>query len=305
MRLKRLIDTSTIQAYQILSPTKLIKKLFPKKFTYSFRLRERGTCGSSSTLPFIACMSETVGYIFTYGSTVPKIGLKLPTDPISTYPVCLDQYFVSDKADDKKIDIVLACKANQNIMPLGFTDEVIIRGNSLTMFGIDKKSSLENSSTASQCFEKSVLRVVNEHIHTYKTLEEWMFKVVMACPTDKNGMVIKYPSAISANTLKPRKITKKDIFVGYDYRPSGITDNPSEKNYAYENTLIQHIEDAFQDGNTDIVVNNNYNNIVPRMTKYMKAHKIPFKTVTEGACIIIKYKNLRKISIEFDLLDFL
>ena len=195
MRLKRLIDTTTIQAYQIISPTKLVKRLFPKKFTYSFKIRERGTCGSSNTLPFIACMSETVGYIFTYSSTVPKIGVKLPTDPISTYPMCLDQYFVSNEGNSEEIDLVLMCKANQNTMPLGFTDEIVIRGNSLSMFGIEQKSSLEGSATASQRFEKVVLRTVNDHIRTYKTLEEWMFKIVMACPTDKNGMPVKYPSS--------------------------------------------------------------------------------------------------------------
>ena len=136
-------------------------------------------------------MSETVGYIFTYKSIVPKIGMKFPNDPISTYPVCLDQYFVSNEGNDKEIDLVLTCKANQNTMPLGFTDEIIIRGNSLSMFGIDKKSSLEESAVASQRFEKAVLRTINDHIRTYKTLEEWMFKIVMTCPTDKNGMTVK------------------------------------------------------------------------------------------------------------------
>lgn len=294
MKLRKIVNSDTIQAYQILSPSSLAKRMFSKKYTFCFRSGDKALYTSANALPFAACLPTTVGYIFTYQSKLPPmIGKMIPKDEISTFPLCLDQYFNygTDAKKDKPADLIMICKPeDRSIMPLTMTQDVIVRTNSSDLL-------------SKPDIQQAVLDVVNQNLEHFDSLERWMFTILTTCPLTKSDLPVKYQSTISQSDFTSKSknnVAKGTLFIGYDYRALD-----AKVTYEYENKLICAIEDAFQKRQAKLVIHNNYNFIVDRMKKQLKKQKLPFKDVITENAIIITYDTLSKLNMKFDLTDFM
>lgn len=293
MRLKKILDTSTLQGFQILQPDKEFKKLFPKKFIYSIKCADKQIVECSTTLPNIMLLPITRGYIFTYTASLPKeLGFDINSGfTNSTYPECLDQYFPSIDADnDKNVDLILKCnQKSKGTSPPCFVESMIIRSNSHELLKGD--------------ISKIVMKMINNNLSKFKNTQDWVKCVIDKCPMNEEDKPLNYPKIIDDKNLNG-KVRKKDMFIEYDYRPSSLYKSDN-MNYDYENKVIVAIEDAFEDPNMELEIRDNYGSIVPRMLKALKTQKLPYKYDKSKAVLKIKKKTLRELKMEYDLTDFI
>lgn len=284
MQLSKIIDTSTIQAYRILSPSTKFKKRFPKKFTFVFFINGRIINGNENAIPLIVKLPIVRGYIFTYAEKMPQLGFNLPVDiDNSTYPECLDQYFGKEG-----IDLVVKCKPKtSHIVPPSFTSDVIIRMNSKDLLGAKSMSS-------------SIMSILNEHLNSFKTTEDFFNFVINECPMDNEMNPISFPKRISNNSLSGT-VKKSDVFITYDYRPTNV----NEKSYDVENELITKLEDAFEPPNLKLTITDSYNGLSGRIKKELDKQRLAYKYNSSDKSITVSLRNLRKINMTYDLIDFI
>ena len=262
------------------------KKRFPKKFIYVISVNGKIVNANSDSLPLLFYLPITRGYIFTYLDKVDlNIGVNIPVDiDNSTYPECLDVYF----GGNPDIDLILKCKPKtSHIVSPAFSSEIIIRTNSHELMKMDSIS-------------KYVMGVVNGHLNSFKNVEEWVDYILTYCPLDNELNPIRFPKKIN-NIMMKVKVSKKDVFVSYDYRPMGV----SNKSYKEENELITAIEDAFESPSMKVVITDSYNGLSGRIKKELDKKGLAYKYNSSDKSIVVSLKNLRSIDMTYDLIDFI
>ena len=309
MKLKKILDTESLQGYQIIDPTVAFKKKYNKKYIVSIKLLDKEFNDCTNTLPFFLSVPIVRGYIFTYNSKIPKFRILHDDEDDSekfdnsTYPECLDQYFPS--ADKDNVDIIFKCiPKNDKIVSPRFVESLIIRSDSLHL--LERKSyedALSHKNGISKTISEKLLKLLNTNLSTYKNMQEWIERVVDTCPLDVEGDPIKFPDEITMKDIN-EDVKHDDIFVMYDYRPTKSSKS-RKTDYDYENLLETSIEDAFEDPELPIKVFDNYNGILERMKKECDSQRIEYKYDKKNNCIVIAFKNLRKLKMTYDMTDFL
>ena len=329
MKVQKILDLDTTQAYKIINPSKRFKKLFPKKYIYSLDYFGTHILENSNTMSMKFGTFYPIGYIFTYENTVLHkpasnyTSLVSYEDIGSTYARCLDTYFVSkDNKDAEEIDLVLACGCKNEETPPALTEELIIRCNSEKMMcsnsngnsngnpehvvKVSGKSNVKakaNSDDKSDIKEEraktlkhNILNVVNEYLTGKKyDVEHWIKDIIYNYPTNNNGLPIKFPKKISDKNINSFTLKAKDIFIEYDFRA---------KDYEHEDEFISVLEDAFESPNETVQISNTYNNILDDIKKKLDEKKYPWKEIDKDT-ISTKFKHLRDIDVEYQLTDFL
>jgi hypothetical protein len=216
------------------------------------------------------------GYIFTYLTRVPKcIGYNGESHNLGgTAPAGLDVYFLGDAT--QPVDIVLSCKMRSHQKtPVQWVGNFIIRASIENLAECSTKELLEmynknKSPPAAKTFSKNILKVINANLGLIESVENWIANIIKNIPLNSESLPNRYPRQIRESTLrKPCKITKGMLFVEYDFRLIGRTQNI----YKIENTYINLLEDAFET-NRDIVIYNTFNNILPNIKKQAHRRKL-------------------------------
>lgn len=92
---------------------------------------------NENVLPAFMSFGGVRGYIFTYKKSLPTNIFKLhnianKNELGSTFPKCLDQYFPTESGDGSDTtDLIFSCGSKNCIMPMCFTEDIVIRCNAL------------------------------------------------------------------------------------------------------------------------------------------------------------------------------
>ena len=308
MKFKRILDTPSLQGFQIISPSKEFKKKYPKKFTFVVSFGDNNVALNTPSLPFVLALPMVRGYIFTYNSKLPaftgSLSYKEEFIDNSTYPECLDQYFPRVDSD-KNIDIIFKASPKHNHeVPPCLSDNLIIRSYSLSLLGKDSyEDALKTSENGEKTLKKHLLDIIYKHLTYFDTPEKWFDNIIDRCPLDSEGCPIRYIKDIDSSTLRA-KPKADDFFITYDFRPTYWAKS-KDIDYEYENLLETTIENAFESPSLELEIYNNYNDIVPRMKEALDKQKISYVFKKEQNKILITLKNLRKLNMTYDMTDFL
>lgn len=313
MQLKKIHNTEELQVYSIKNPTERIKKMFPKKYIIGVNSHGLTHFLNVNTFPSYMAYGSCTGYIFTYDNDIPKI-IKTASKKKrkresqieiigSTLPVCLDKHFnkVYSKIDDE-IDLVISCSSKNSIMPISFTQEIIIRTNSMKLFGFESKETLikELSLKDKIDMSKKIVKTVNDNLSDIDSIETWIYEIITNVPLNCEGLTMKYPNSITTKDLKKKCVSKDKLFIGYDFRPRCENFN---KVYEYENLIITSIEDMFEKKTMKLSIKDNFNGLLEKMKKELDEKKIKYTNKKDE--IVISLENLRKLDLEYEITDFL
>jgi len=308
MNFKKIFDSEILQVYSIKNPSVNMKKMFPKKFIVGINAMGMTHSVNVNTLPSILAYGIATGYIFTYESTFPNNIIRSPKKSSfinkmgSTLPVCLDQYFNESYSNkDEKVDIILSCNSKNAIMPINFTQEILIRSNSTKLFGYDTKEELLKNKVDKNKISKIIMKTINDNIERVDSLENWVQEVIINVPLNCEGFTIKYPNVINSKNLRKSKISKNKLFIGYDFRPR--IDDESIDIYDYENIIITSIEDIFEKPSMKLHIKDNYNGLLSRIKEELDKNKLKYLDYKDE--IIVTLANLRKLDLTYNLTDFL
>jgi hypothetical protein len=293
MKLKKVINNSNLQVYFIHKPTKEFKKTFPKKYIIAALILGKEFAGNYDVLPPLLAFGVISGYIFTYSKHMPSfLGNRPPPPNVGhTAPTGLDTFFVSSD----KVNIVLNCKALEyDDFPLQWMSDVTIKGDISNLAECPLADLPEKYNP--KTFQENIMKIVKTQLFFPNSLEDWVKEICNRLPATVHDNPIKYPKFITESTLKKCSLPKKFIFVEYDFRLE------SKQNiYRLENSVINMIEEAFEE-NQDIIVNNTYNDIIPALKKQLKKQHIKFSEVNNG--ISLKLYDFWKVKFRYDLTDF-
>lgn len=270
---------SSIEIYKVQQPSKAYKKMFPKRFTYSLLLGGKIHTGNENILPLFVTFSECIGYIFTTKDIVLSNCHKYENSFGNTFPVNLNQYFISNSGD---YDLIFEITPTQSSSPK-FNESVIIRMNSEELM-------------KSKDVATDTLKIVTEQFKEKISIEEFVLKIINTCPLNFLGYPIDYPKCINNNIINS-KIKSKNLFVAYDFRPT------KELTHQEEVDVITKIEDTFEDKSYVVSIQNNFNDLKNRLEIAAKEQHIPYKSTKDT--INFKLKDFRKLSFEFEFNDLI
>lgn len=288
MYLKKILNNKFIQGYTIVNPTNKFKSMYPKKYIFAICLNNNTKVIISDNIPIEFAYLKPHGYIFTYNKTLPgyiNIDDKEEIDIGRTYPVCLDKYFINsniDKEESKEIDLILCCSAYKEITPR-LTNKLLIKCN--------VKNLLDTNN-----IRKSIMNIINSSISGKYTVESWINDILANIPLNYMDCPFCYPETINSKCLNSKsKIKYTDIFVEYDIRATS---------YEEENKFINTLEESFENMDEEVIIHNNYNNILSTIIKELDKHKLKYTKIRDD-CISVTLKNINKINVEYKLNDFL
>lgn len=117
-----------------------------------------------------------------------------------------------------------------------------------------------------------------------KTAMEWYDFIIKNCPN------IHYKKEIS-DTDFDKNIDKSDVMVLYDIHSKD------------EIKIIEKIESEFDDINCDITIYNCYSGLTERIKNEFEKRKLKIKIGPEYICV--KFSDLKKIGLKYNILDFI
>lgn len=281
MNFKKILDGVNIQGYKICNPTNEFKKKFPKKYIMSLDMFGERMMLNTDKLPKHSLVYQPIGYIFTYADSLPNslINHKLKYKDIGgCFPDCLDSYFSNT---DNNIDLILSISPKDKIVPARFVDEIVVQCNSDQLM----KGNLKNN----------IITIVNNYLKSGSlSTNEWIRKVIYNYPINNNGMPVRFPNNINDKVLKNSTVKPNDIFVTYDFRA---------KSYDKEDQLIIELENAFENLNNVVIIQDNYNHILQRLKKALDSKKLKYKIVSDS--IHVKAKYLRDLNMKYQITDLM
>lgn len=300
MRLKKLLNFDALQAYRIISPSKRIKTMFPKKYILVINMNDKTLFGNIDSIPQQFYFMQLVGYIFTYESSLPDI---LKSNQYSkyvsygrTHPVGLDQYFINSESGGITCDLVLSCTATDEIMPIQMVENIIVRCNSKQLVGNEKKS----AQTMSDNIKANIRKIVTNMLKTVapKTVEEWLLSIIDHAPFNDNNMPYRYPDAITDELFKSKAINFKNtqLSIGYDLRADS---------YDFESMFIHALELAFEDVKQKVTIYDTYNGLLAKIIEELDKKKIKYDKPNEHS-IELKLKDFWEVrNMEFEITDLI
>ena len=291
MKLKKIIDYDSLQAYSIINPSKKFKLMHPFKYIFVVNVNGRTEMLNLNKIPAEFAYVPIIGYVFTYDKKLPDFFKSMKNNKYtnygSTFPSCLDQYFTSSEGDTKKIDLILSCTGRNKEVPVCFKDSLIIRCNSEELIGDDPKKASAN-----------IMNVLNAVLaeNEDRNTEEWLQNILQNAPSNDNEFPLRYPKTIDDSLFKRKtKVDKSNVFVEYDFRASS---------YDEENKIVSALEEGFEDMNSKVEVFNTYNDILPKIKEALDKKGLKYRELTPHS-IETTLKNIRSIDVEFQLTDFI
>ena len=283
MKFTKILDGDNIQGFKITKPSANFKKLFPKRYIFSLDVMGNHVIINENEIPNNFTIYPPVGYAFTYGDKLPSwlISNKVKYQDVGgSFPSCLDTYFVGT---NDNIDLIISCCSRDKVVPAQFVNEIIVQCNSEQLLKGGK-------------MKENVLKIVNGYLNEGEfNVEKWYRAVIFNYPFNNNGLPVKYPKVISDSTIKKCKVDVAAIFVEYDFRA---------KSYQKEEEFIRSVEDAFEDMNKEVIVYDDYNNILPRMKKELDKKKLKYKKISNDS-ISVKAKFIRQLNLTYQFTDFI
>lgn len=300
MKLRKIFNFDAFQAYQIVSPSKRIKTMFPRKYLFIIYFNGRTLFGNTDTIPQQFYYTPIVGYMFTYEKTLPDI---LKSNQYTTYtyygrthPLGLDQYFINSNSNGIVCDLVLYCTGANDVMPVQMIENIIIRCNSHQLVGNETKDvdvMAKNIKTNIRKIISNMLKAVSP-----TCVEDWIVSILEHAPLNDNDMPYRFPDIITDNLFKTKTISIKNnqISIGYDLRAD---------NYDFESKFIHAMETAFETLNQKVVIYDTYNGIMKKIIEEFKKKDLKYEKVTDHS-IEVKLSDLWGLkSIEYEITDLI
>lgn len=205
------------------------------------------------------------GFLFT---TVKKIPM-LPTSFMNIFKTNIKN--LNNQFTDKKHEIVLKLSGFRRCSP---------RINTNVYFGFTYSRFMNIT-------EQDVSKMYNEFIksQTLTSIKDWFKYIRKVCPYD-----INYKNKITNQDFK-EPITVDDIKIEYDIR------------HPKEIELIKKIEDTFDDKDSTIIILNDYNNTLDKITKLV-AKRNDIVAYRDTDKLAIKYSDLLKLNLDWSIENF-
>ena len=333
MKLKKILDTNTIQGFTIKNCSKRFKLLYPKKYII---LLLNGPDNKAMLMNIndislgMTCV-PIVGYIFTHGKTIPNVFNNSEfisgIDNGKTSPAGLDQYFIAQDTSVDNINVIISCFGSNSEVPVRLNENIIMRCNAEQLVEKGVKDDYTGN------IKKNILMILNEALkeRMCDNTEEWLLSILKNGPCDINGFPLKYPKSINDKVIKENeKISAKDVSLLYDLRA---------KDYEFENRFISSLEEAFENDNEKICLYDTYNGLLDKIVKEhdrlglkyklidldaededeleiedmevlglitkKEAKKMKKKSCSNAKSIETTVKNVRKLNLDYMLTDFI
>lgn len=299
MKLKKILDIDTLQGYRIISPTKEVKQLFPKKYTFVIFFNNRSMFGNVDAIPQQFFFMPISGYIFTYASSLPDIlksnQYRKYDDYGHVHPFGLDQYFVSSNDSKLICDIVISCTATNAVVPVQFVDPLIIRCNSKQLVNNEEK----DISKMSMHLKNNIEKIINQTLksNNIPDIATWLHMIMNNCPLNDNDMPFRYPSIITESLFKSKsvKLNSSNISFGYDFRA---------ENYEFESSFIHAFEKAFTNGKRKVVIYDTYNRLLSKIIDEFDKKGYKY-TYADNHAIEVMLSDLWSLDIDYEITDFI
>lgn len=135
--------------------------------------------------------------------------------------------------------------------------------------------------------EKEINKMYNDFfkMQTIKSIDEWVKHIREKCPYNVN-----YCKKIDENAFK-NEIYKSDIMIEYDIRHDD------------EITLIKKVEEIFEDKDEVVLVLNDFNDTLEKITKIV-SKRDDIVAIRDKDKLLIKYNDLLKLGLSWSLENF-
>lgn len=294
MKLHYLCNYSTeVEGYYIENASSTFKKKYPKKHICCSI--ENNKVWNVDDLKELPISPYKVSYFFTYDKTffqksdhsiwtwVPE-RIKHIDEWQRVVPADLNNYLIDD-TDNSNIVMKIVPKSSSR--DPRFINSIVIKTNNEFIKTVELKKSLESI----------IKSVYNEnYIKSIDTTEKWLLNVLEEIPFDLNRMPFHFGNTIEdfefKNNFSP---TLNDFVIGYSTRIAKIED---------EFEFIKLIETELSDfKSTDIVIFDDYTDIVERVAKMAKEKGIEYEQT--DVSIRLASSDFYKLNLDFEIINFI
>lgn len=290
MKLKKILDLDAVQAYSISKPTKRIKTMFPKKYTFVINFNGKTLFGNTNSIPQQFYFMPIIGYIFTYEKSLPDIVKSNKyinyVNYGRTHPIGLDQYFINHSESDIICDLVLSCTATNALMPVQMCENIIIRCNSHQLTNNETK----NVEVMSKNIKTNIKKILNNMLKRVceNNIEDWLINLIEYSPFNDNDMPYRYPNVINDALFKSKSINlnNNQLSIGYDLRADS---------YEFENNFVHALELSFEDSKQKVVIYDTYNGLMNKIITEFDKQKLKYEKITDHS-IEVKINDLWKVN---------
>lgn len=284
---------SEVEGYYIENPSAEFKKLYPKKYIcVSISNNRVWNVDKRDELPI---HTYKIDYLFTYDQDLFKKSshnlwkwmperLKKEENWQRVIPADLNNYLIDDKENS---DVVIKLVPKSTIEDPRLINAIVIK----TKFEFLKTVELKAS------FEAMIKSIYNDkYLTSIDTTEKWLLNLLSEIPFNLSHRPLLFGKTINDAMFKKEFKPSIDNFViGYSSRIAKIED---------EFKFIKMMETEFSDfKSTDIIIFDDYTNIVDRIEKAAKDKKIEFKR-TETS-IRLPSEEFYKLNMDFEIINFI
>jgi hypothetical protein len=228
-------------------------------------------------------MENPVMYIFTYAEKLPKIVKKWITlydDMVDEtvdyiinrldYTTCMGMfnYAYENQNGNDVIDCIIKVMPMFLEVPAMFTESLVIRCNARKLMGKDK--------SVSKIRARIMMVVMGYLTMKAKDYDPERFVLDVCCNDvwSEYGLPIRFPKRIDSKSIKDLSSLneKYSVAIGYDIM---MADPKSEIEF------VCLLEDAFEDMDSNVVVYQNYNDIIGKLRKYFDDNRVKYRVYTE------------------------
>ena len=295
MKLYYLLNYATdVEGYYIENASAAFKKLYPKK--YIVASIENNKVWNVDKLDEIPIKKWNISYLFTYDQQMYKKSSKelfewTPQSKLKmenwqhVIPADLDNYLIDSKKENTNVVIKIVPKLS-NKDPR-FINSIVIQTNNEFLKTVDLTKS----------FEAMIKSVYNDaYFKAIDTTEKWLIELLREIPFDLQKQPLMFGETIDDEMFKRKPtININNFVIGYSSRIPKLED---------EFDFIKLMETTFSDFKaTDIIVFDDYTNIVDRIEAEAKKNNIPYdKTETS---IQLAATDFYKMDIDFEIVNFI
>ena len=218
MKLKKILDLDSIQAYQITKPTHKFKLAHPYKYMCYLINPVTGAPNISefNYFPNNFAYTRIYGYIFTYVDKLPNFIMNdHPFDnAINVYPAGLDQMFaVNENIHNDMTDIILMITPKDKEVAPIFVNKYMLRCNTKVLVSNDKIAKIDRDPITKDIDTSVVdLNVKKSGVHKDNLSSDTHRRAMnadMNASTDADTTLQPSISTLLGSHIKPKSILKK------------------------------------------------------------------------------------------------
>ena len=294
MKLHYLVNyASEVEGYYIEKPSAEFKKLYPKKYICASISNNRvWNVDKPDELPI---HKYKIDYLFTYDDALFKKSshnlwkwmpdrIKKQEEWQRVIPADLNNYLIDDKENS---DVVIKLVPKSSIEDPRLMNAIVIKTSYEFLKTVELKASFE-------AMIKSIYN--NKYLANINTTEKWLINLLREIPFNLQHQPLSFGKKIEDSMFKKEfKPSINDFVIGYSSRIAKIED---------EFEFIKMIETEFSDfKSTDIIIFDDYTNIVDRIEKAVKDKGVEFER-TETS-IRLSSEEFYKLNIDFEIINFI